>query len=431
MTRSAAAALRVALVAAALAGAGVGAKKLVAKYSRRGPSVPTLQVARATLTRQVVAEGILRAVKSTPVAPTEGGQRGQLKIVFLAEDGTPVKQGDVVVRFDETEFVQELARQKAQRVSADARIAKEKVWGTLAVNNRARAAEQASDANDLAQRFKSDDPAIFSKTQMLQAKIDQDLNSARVEYSKSAQTIQRRLSDERLGLLGVDRKRAQIEIDRAQKALAALEVAAPHDGFFILTRDEWGGAMRLGDLVWRGQQVGEVARLEDIEATVFVLEADASGLAPGRKGRLSLEGDPIHAFDVTVRRVATLAKRRDPRVPAQYFETTLEIAGADPQLMKPGKRVRATLDLGDETGLVVPRQAVFDKDDRSVVYVGKDSFDAVPVKLGSGTPGRVIVVEGLHAGDTIALEDPTAPVATASSAAGKLGPTTPSAGSGR
>ena len=46
--------------------------------------------------------------------------------------------------------------------------------------------------------------------------------------------------------------------------------------------------------MWRGQPIGEIPDLKSMKAEVFVLEADAAGLAVGEKATLSLEGEARH-----------------------------------------------------------------------------------------------------------------------------------------
>lgn len=96
-------------------------------------------------------------------------------------------------------------------------------------------------------------------------------------------------------------------------------------------------------------------------------------------------------------------------VPVQYFGATVTLDQSD-ATMKPGARVQATLELDDlEHALVVPRQAVFEKDGRRIVYVKRGAhFRATPVETGSSTAGRIVITKGLAAGDEVALADPAA-----------------------
>jgi multidrug efflux pump subunit AcrA (membrane-fusion protein) len=70
--------------------------------------------------------------------------------------------------------------------------------------------------------------------------------------------------------------------------------------------------------------------------------------------------------------------------------------------------VRGVLILDQEDALVVPREAIVNKDGKNLVWKKSEhGFDTVPVELGAGTSGRVVVKSGLSEGDVIALRDPT------------------------
>jgi cobalt-zinc-cadmium efflux system membrane fusion protein len=92
----------------------------------------------------------------------------------------------------------------------------------------------------------------------------------------------------------------------------------------------------------------------------------------------------------------------------QYFSVVIALDKTDRAAMKPGQRVHATLVTEAVAAIVVPRQAVSEKDGRSIVYRrGDHGFAPVTVALGAATPGRVAILSGLAPGDVIALRDPT------------------------
>jgi HlyD family secretion protein len=146
-----------------------------------------------------------------------------------------------------------------------------------------------------------------------------------------------------------------------------------------------------------------------MEAEVFVLEADAGGLKVGKPARVVLESHAERVYSATIASIDTLAKRPRSGVPTQYFGLVLAFERTEPEVMKPGGRVKATLVLDSQKALSVPRHAVFERDGRRVVYRWQGGrFEAVPIELGATTPGRVVVSSGLNAGDRIALADPSA-----------------------
>ena len=97
-------------------------------------------------------------------------------------------------------------------------------------------------------------------------------------------------------------------------------------------------------------------------------------------------------------------------MPVQYFGVTLSLDNTLPEKMKPGQRLHAVITMADmKNALVVPRQAVFIKKSKTVVYRKKlfRGFVAVPIELGPGVPGRVVIKKGIKSGDVVALLDPT------------------------
>jgi multidrug efflux pump subunit AcrA (membrane-fusion protein) len=73
--------------------------------------------------------------------------------------------------------------------------------------------------------------------------------------------------------------------------------------------------------------------------------------------------------------------------------------------------VQSTLFLEEVKGaLLVPRQALFDREGRTMVFRrGPRGFAPVEVKLGPSSLGRVVIESGLKPGDVLAMRDPTRP----------------------
>ncbi len=373
------------------------------------PEVPTIVVHKEQFSRQVTAEGTLVAAKATPVvAPPEA--RDRLKIAWLAEEGSLVKEGDVVVRFDPSDFEKQLEDSEADRKAAETKMAKERIQTAAVLRGRKRSAEVAEAELERTREFQRKDTEIFSRNQIIESEIDEDLSSARKDHAGRAATIESKVSRSKIGLLDIEKRSAQTQLDQAEKALASLEVKAPHDGILVYRRNWRGELPRVGDSVWRGQSLAEIPLPDKMEAEVFVLEADAGGLEKGLPATVMIEAHPDRTYEAKIRRVDKLAKPRQRGVPIQYFGVVLALDHTDTDVMKPGQRVRGTILFADEEAIVVPRQAVQEKDGEQVIYrLDKGEFEPVAVKLGTSTPGRVVIEEGLEEGDEIALRDPTRP----------------------
>jgi multidrug efflux pump subunit AcrA (membrane-fusion protein) len=412
--------LLVLLVLAALGGGGWF------YVSRRGTAahdgVTTLTVKQEPFTRRVSAEGNLRAVKATPVsAPQSGGGFGPMKIAWIAPDGAAVKEGEVIMRFDPTDPEKQLREGKADLAIASAKLAQEAIKSKTAVAGRDAAADLAGDELEQQRKFQSKDKEIFSRNQIVESEIDEHLAGAKQSHAEQTKQIERKLAHSKAGVIAVEKQKAQIAIAHATTALASMEVKAPHDGILVLRRNWRGEPPRVGEQAWPGQKIAEIPLLDSMEAEVFVLEVDGSGITEKQPAEIVVAARPERTYKGTIKLVDKLAKPRVPGVPVQYFAVVVELEKTDHDVMKPGQRVRATLILDKADALVVPRQAVTDKEGKNIVYRrGARGFEPVEVELGAGTSGRVVITKGLAAGDVIALRDPTRSLeqATGSGSAG-------------
>jgi len=97
------------------------------------------------------------------------------------------------------------------------------------------------------------------------------------------------------------------------------------------------------------------------------------------------------------------------------FEVSITLATTDPRL-RPGLTARVFINSDPRKDvLFAPRQALFLKENKRVVYVRHgDSFEAREVKIQAENESRA-AIEGIGVGAEIALIDPTAPRKTLSS----------------
>ncbi len=387
-----------------------------------GGSVPTLVVKRSALHRTVRAEGVLRAVDATPVRVP--GNDVRLKIGWMIEDGSPVEAGGLVLRLDPSETVKLLDAGRAERATSVSRGEKERAESGALVANLGRDAEQARRERTTAETFQSRDPELFSRHEIIEADIDVGLAGRKESHalgSRSERTALARTSRELVALEG---RKAQLKIDKAERELAALELKAPHAGIVVLKRNWRGELPQVGQVVWSGQALAEIPDLSKLEAEVWVLEADAGGLVPGRDATVLLEAHSGASIGAKVKSVDALARPRIRNVPIQYFGAVLSLSATDAARMKPGERVTATIDLGgEEDALAVPRSAVFTRGGETIVFRrARGTFSPVPVTLGAAALGRVAILSGVEEGDVLALVDPEARPSAAPSPSTGPGP---------
>lgn len=381
---------------------------LLAACGGKQREIATFTVEPMTFARRIGAEGTLQATKATKVtAPMNA--RTPLKVAWIVPDGTRLRKGDPIVRFDATDFETLLLTGQEGRATATNKLTKLDAEATATRRNLRRDATLAESELESAKKFTFDDAEVFSRFARIEAEVDTDLATHRKQHANEVLGLREKLTNVDRALIAIEDRKADLKVRQAEDGLQALQVVAPHDGLLVLSRNWRGDMPRVGDTIWPGQPIGEIPELASMKAEVFVLEADAAGLAAEQKAIVALEADRGRTFAGKVTSVEKIARPRIPRQPVQYFGATLALDETDPKLMKPGARVRAVLEVETQANaFAIPRQALFEKDGKKLVYRKNGSrFEPVEVTIGSGSAGRVVVTKGLARGDELAVEDPT------------------------
>jgi len=240
-----------------------------------------------------------------------------------------------------------------------------------------------------------------------------DLKLAESRYRRSEELVAQNF----ISRQALDEARANLDILRArlrqeQVALDKTVIRAPFAALAGLRQVSPGAYVNKGDDIVRLDALG------NLKLEVPVPEIYLPLVRIGLPLTLSIDALPgqtfsgkVHAIDPVVDPVS-----RNVRVRARIANP----AGT----LKPGMFARATADLGGKTSaILLPEQAIVPRPDGSYVFLAVGGkADLRKVTLGKREPGRVEIVSGVAAGDTVILDGqiklrPGVPVVTLEQAA--------------
>ena len=183
--------------------------------------LPVYEVRRGEFVRKVWADGNLEAAEATVLSPPPT-VRSPLRIGWLAPDGSRVSEGDVVIRFDPTDMEKKLARRpQICRRTTDSRITQKTVREESAAA-QSRTATPTWPTMDLeyAREFQSKDAQIFSRIEIIESEIDEQLATRKKAHAEAVQEIRGELSQVELDLLGIERRKADLQVERGRERAA-------------------------------------------------------------------------------------------------------------------------------------------------------------------------------------------------------------------
>lgn len=365
-----------------------------------------------TLSRQdwsigVDVTGTLKATVADTLGPPQLGQFGEYKIARMAAEGARVKQGDEVVAFDTSELERQLLERQNERDAAAADIARRKSDAALRRRDEALAMAECEGALRKAALKLEGASDLTSSLELQTARLDHELAKARLEYQLAKGQATAGRDQEDINAMREKHARAEQRVAEAQGSIARMLLRAPRDSTIIYVTNWQGQKKKVGDGVWRGENVLETAAIEEMIALGDVAESDISRLSVGQRVTLRLEAHPDSEYSGEVRSIGNLVEPPSAESPLRVMRVQIVLGVSEPLRMRPGMRFVGTIETERVTrALHMPLAAVFLRPEGPIAYKRQDTgFTPVRLKLGRAFRDDVEVLDGLIEGDAVARAD--------------------------
>jgi RND family efflux transporter MFP subunit len=378
------------------------------------PDLPTAEVTRGEFVDAVELRGEIRPIRSVVVmAPM---QSGELQIVKLAKNGSTAKTGDVVVQFDTSTVDRTIQEKRSEVKQAEAEIDQARAQIRMVDEQGATARLKARYDVSRAQLdlVKED---LVSKLEYERAKLALSDAEQRVKEMEEKGRSDRAAAQADLNGKQRKRQKAMADLQRAERSRQLLEVRAPVDGLVsIMPNFRAGGPFggnqefREGDRAWAGAGVLELPDLSEVRFEARLDESDRGRIAAGQTATIRIDALPDRELTATVADISVLARvdfSSGTWPPARNFDLKLKVGEKD-QRLRPGMSATARIAVERVAGAVlVPAEAVFQKDGRPVVYVLKGrTFERRPVEVARRGREQLALAGGASPGDRVAIKQP-------------------------
>ncbi len=251
------------------------------------------------------------------------------------------------------------------------------------------------------QRVRKGQLIVQFEDQLQQAQVAQaraELSIAEANHKRNQELVAQNFISQR----SLDESAAALEVSRAKLSLAQatlqrLQVLAPFDGITGLKQ------INVGDYLKDG---ADMVNVEDMDAVLLdfrLPERFQAKIRAGQKAQLTVDALPGRPFTAIVQAVDPLIEANGRSVGVRGCIDNRQ------QQLRPGMfaRVNAVFSSRDNA-MVIPEEAIIPQGGRSFVVKvvagekpGSLISQRVAVKLGLRQPGKVEIVEGLSAGDTV------------------------------
>ena len=376
--------------------------------------IPTAPVRSGDVAIEVHATAEVRASRATLLSAP--GIPGTLQIIQIVPTGARVAAGATVVQFDPAEQEYQLGQSRSQLAQAEEDLRKLQSDTTVKRSEHeieimkakfaVRRAELDVRANELVGKIQAEKNRLaFDEERRRLEQLEGDAGTLTADARASRAELEEK------------RNKLRLDVEGAERNIERMTLTAPFDGLVIAqdNYDAAGGIMiwgmpmpeyRQGDVVQPGRAVAEVFDPGSLHVIARIAEADGSNVSPGQRATVQLYPDWTRTLDATVVSVGSGRPRRFWEANTRQLELVLRLTG-EVRGLHPGWSGTVVIK-GEPLRNVthVPRQAVMDRDGRTVVHVRKGSgFVQTVVKIQRRTE-TAAVIEGVPAGEVVALRNP-------------------------
>lgn len=376
--------------------------------------VPTTAVVRGEFIDYMQVRGEVKAVRSIPL--TAPSSAGELQILELAKNGTNVKKGDVVVRFDPVPVQRTHAEKLSELKQAEEEIGKTEATYHIQEQQaetdlvKARYDVQRAELDTVTHEFL---PAIEAE----QKKLAHAAAKERMREAERKLKALRDVARAEIASRRQKRDKARSDVQLAERQLGALQLVTPVDGVVNIMVN-WRACcpppeFKAGDRAWPGQIIADVPDLATLSVTARLEEGERGRMQPGQQVVVRADAVPDRELNGRIAEISTLARIDFSNWPPQRnFNLVVQLDQTDPRL-RPGMNttVRVAVDRVPDA-VLIPVRAVFEKNGRSVAYVARPrgGWDERLVQIARRGQEQLVVRDGVRPDERVALKDPLPPV---------------------
>lgn len=377
---------------------------------------PVVEVTQGPLVFRGSFYGELQAAERESIHVPELRGVDYLTIESVKDDGTLVKEGDVVLTFVRGPLEDELLLEEnglaialAEEKRLKLQMEKERIDLALDVERKKLARERA-------ELFVVEGVNLISKLELEKYQIDVDKAALELDLARKAL---RTFSSKRKAALEIQKLKvdaAQRKVDEKKENLKHMEVKAPSPGVLYgpYTRLNWTrGKATPGAVCRPGDKLLEIPDLTRFEAHLHVRQRDASLIKMGAQALVYPSSSPEKAIKAKVLRKEDFATTRNERLGTKTAEGNLKeilvvlLLEEALENMRPGGTVRADLKVNlAEDAVQIPIASLLESKGTYSVKMDDGSERSITPGLASTT--HVVVNEGLEPGEKVRLSSESA-----------------------
>ncbi|MCJ8268877.1 MAG: HlyD family efflux transporter periplasmic adaptor subunit [Psychrosphaera sp.] len=353
----------------------------------------------------VKANGELASAETAYLSPPSVTRMWRYKLNFMIPEGTTVKKGQVVARF-ETNKITDKLKQKRDQLSTVSKELENKILTQEKEKEdlKVQLARREMEARKTERKVKQID---FTTSNIDSQKliIDQKIAKQDLElYREKVKRLTAKASLE-MSIKQSEKTHLESEVSKLRKDVAKLTVKAPKAGLFIYGNNFEGDKFSVGDTLHSGQNFAEIPSLDKMIVKAKISERNLGKVRTGMSVEIVLDANSENKYSGTLISLGAVIQAKAKNNPEKVIEAEIQINEPDRKIMRPGMIARLSVVVDTHKDVIVlPTQAVLLLDGEATVRI-KSTFGETKrtVKVVAFDDDTTAINEGLSVGEEVIL----------------------------
>lgn len=292
---------------------------------------------------KINANGELRALRTDGYTPPRVRGIWQYTIAFMAEDGSVVKKGMPVLMFKTDAIQTKLIDAQGKLSIKKSELENKSVNNIEEFENKKINIEEKKMELEKARRKAELPQALVAQNEYFKNQLQYELAKSEYESAKLDLELGKQKSETEKQITKAEIDKLEAEIEEYTQSISSMKMFAQSDGI-VIHKSGWDkNKFAVGDTVWGGQRVIEVANLEQIIARLDISESDINSVREGQNVIVRLDSLPDKEYGGHITTLSKVVKVKSKNQPGKILEATVFIDSVDTEVMRPGMRLNAVI----------------------------------------------------------------------------------------
>jgi HlyD family secretion protein len=366
---------------------------------------PTETVKVEKIQLVVTASGELESKQTAMIAPPSISRMWQYQIKQLTPENSRVQKGDTIVSFDSKSVMDRLIDKQADLERAKKQLENKEIKETeteqeliLNVAEKKMEYEKAERKAEIVDHSRSDNDRKKSVIDFTIAENDLFLANEKLNFHKSNKLLNFKLAKGKVN-------RLTTEVNNFKNDIQRLKVKAPMDGMVIYRPNGEGEKPSVGDNVFFGQPVLELAVIEQMQLKAQIAEPDSGKIKLGQRVKIMIDGTQELVLQGEVVELGRVFRDKSTQDKRRIFDAIISFVQPEGTIIRPGMtaRIEVVTQVIDNA-LTLSSQAVHLQNGEGRVKIsGMFSEKYQMIDVAHIVGDKVVIESGLSQGDIVAL----------------------------